>query len=181
MKIISTPAAKLLKKRFEYDLTAGTLRHRERAGSSAETKRFNSRYAGTEAGRAVTDGSRQVRVDGIAFGVHRIIWKMMTGKDPGSQIDHINGNPADNRWANLREASHTQNMLNRGVMPHNSSGYTSVYFRTNAKRASSKCWTVQIKSGGKHVYTAYFHTLEEAVAARDAYRAKSRDSNFYRA
>jgi hypothetical protein len=140
MKIISTPAAKLLKKRFEYDLTAGTLRHRERAGSSAETKRFNSRYAGTEAGRAVTDGSRQVRVDGIAFGVHRIIWKMMTGKDPGSQIDHINGNPADNRWANLREASHTQNMLNRGVMPHNSSGYTSVYL--GVRHAGTKPVTI---------------------------------------
>ena len=44
---------------------------------------------------------------------HRIIWTMLVGPIPvGMQIDHINGDPSDNRLVNLRLATNQQNSLN---------------------------------------------------------------------
>lgn len=52
-------------------------------------------------------------IDGLRFSAHRIIWKMVTGRDPRNQIDHKNGFTQDNRWKNLRQATARQNARNR--------------------------------------------------------------------
>ena len=46
-------------------------------------------------------GYLRVRIDGGQFYVHRLIWKMIHGTEP-EELDHINGNPRDNRLKNLR-------------------------------------------------------------------------------
>jgi hypothetical protein len=38
----------------------------------------------------------------------------VTGDDPGDEIDHEDGDGLNNRWTNLRPASHAQNMHNNG-------------------------------------------------------------------
>ena len=43
--------------------------------------------------------------------LHHMVWAVVHGRFP-SQIDHINGNPLDNRLENLREVSSSENMLN---------------------------------------------------------------------
>jgi HNH endonuclease len=50
------------------------------------------------------------------FLVHRIAYEMMTGAPvpPGMQIDHVDGDGTNNKWANLRPATRSQNMGNRG-------------------------------------------------------------------
>ena len=47
--------------------------------------------------------------------VHRLIWRMVTGEDPGEDlvIDHINHDSLDNRWINLRCVTRSENNLNR--------------------------------------------------------------------
>ena len=45
------------------------------------------------------------------IGLHQMVWVVVHGRLP-SQIDHINGNPLDNRLENLREVSSSENMLN---------------------------------------------------------------------
>ena len=54
-------------------------------------------------------GGKQYRTMG-----HRIAWFLYYGYWPEHYLDHINGDKKDNRITNLREATHTQNMANRG-------------------------------------------------------------------
>lgn len=53
-----------------------------------------------------------IKVDGQAFAAHRLAWVYMTGEQP-DEIDHINGLRHDNRWANLRNGTHSDNLKNR--------------------------------------------------------------------
>jgi hypothetical protein len=46
------------------------------------------------------------------IGLHQMVWVVVHGRLP-SQIDHINGNPLDNRLENLREVSASDNQANR--------------------------------------------------------------------
>jgi hypothetical protein len=54
---------------------------------------------------------------------------------PDEVVDHINGDPLDNRRCNLRACTHSQNMMNRDAAPSNSSGYKGVYWHR-----SDRCW-----------------------------------------
>jgi hypothetical protein len=46
---------------------------------------------------------------------HRVVWLLETGEWPTGQLDHINGDKADNRIENLRIATFMQNAANRKV------------------------------------------------------------------
>lgn len=78
-------------------------------------------------------------------------------------IDHINGNPLDNRKANLRPfESFSENAINKPVDSKNKTGYFGVYRRRNG----TYCAKLQWKSRQIHLGT--FKTSEEAAKARDA-------------
>lgn len=57
---------------------------------------------------------------------HRLAWLYVYGKFPEKHLDHINGNPGDNKISNLREAVPEQNLSNRGKNSNNKSGYKGV-------------------------------------------------------
>lgn len=59
-----------------------------------------------------SNGYLIIKVGGRYLPQHRVAWKLMTGKWPQAEVDHINRNRADNRWCNLREASKAQNAQN---------------------------------------------------------------------
>ena len=79
---------------------------------------WNAKYAGKRAGTIGRFKSglayRLVVVDRVLFLEHRIIWKIVTGEDPGDEIDHEDGDGLNNKWDNLRQATHAQNMHNNG-------------------------------------------------------------------
>ncbi len=62
------------------------------------------------------------------IGLHQMVWVVVHGRLP-SQIDHINGNPLDNRLENLREVSSSENMLNivHRWQPNARTGLPGVY------------------------------------------------------
>jgi hypothetical protein len=100
----------------------------------------------------------QVGVDGKMTGVHRIAWALAHGEYPNVEVDHINGNGADNRLCNLRLATSSQNNQNRRLSSRNRTGVKGV-FRI---KAGKKPWRVAIGLNG-HYYITHFETFEEAV------------------
>lgn len=79
------------------------------------------RKVGDRLGYCKADGYRLIAVGGKWIYEHRLAWFIRYGSMPKDEIDHINGDRGDNRIANLRECSRSQNMMNiesRGVCFH---------------------------------------------------------------
>ena len=104
MAAIKLPSQDYLRQRFDYDPQTGRLVWRDWPGQ-------RNGWAGRTAG--TSRNYSRVRVDGTDFKTHRVVWKLMTGNDPGEYIDHINHDRTDNRWCNLRLATHQQNEWNK--------------------------------------------------------------------
>lgn len=70
--------------------------------------------AGDIAGKRTERGHTVLHVDQKKILLHRAAWLYMTGDHPGDglEIDHINGDPSDNRWANLRCVDRATNCQN---------------------------------------------------------------------
>jgi hypothetical protein len=131
----------------------------------------------TMVGKKITtrrsDGYYQVKLDGRAYRVHRIVWALAHNQDPGSlQIDHINGDRGDNRLSNLRLCSASQNMLNKSRQQTNKSGVKGVCRVSSARAKPWRAYCRQLLGA--------FATREEAVVALKAFIEQNEDKSFYR-
>ncbi|WP_421439940.1 HNH endonuclease signature motif containing protein [Agrobacterium tumefaciens] len=74
---------------------------------------WNKKFAGREAFTAQDEnGYFCGGIFGKRYRAHRIIWLLHYKKWPSQVIDHINGNPGDNRIVNLRDVSQAENIRN---------------------------------------------------------------------
>jgi hypothetical protein len=128
---------------------------------------WNTRYAGKIAGHRYPRGYLTLAIDGRAILVHRLAWAYVHGVWPLFDIDHINGDPSDNRIENLREADGRQNGFNQGLRKSNTSGIKGVSWAANAGK-----WQATMRIHGKATYLGRFPTKEEAAAAYAAASAK---------
>jgi len=87
---------------------------------------------------------------------HRLVWLYMTGDWPVEDIDHINNDKSDNRFSNLRLASRSQNLANKGKQKNNTTGFKCVFFTKSTGR-------YRVVVNDKHI--GYYATPEEAHAA----------------
>lgn len=101
-----------------------------------------------------------ISVDGIQYYSHRLAWLYMTGNWPKVEIDHRDMNKANNKFDNLREATLSQNAINKCIQKNNTSGFKGIYWDKSRKK-----FAAQIKINGKHIHLGRFHTLESAYAA----------------
>jgi hypothetical protein len=98
---------------FGQDRLRELLRYDPKTGLFSWRVQSNGRVpAGTRAGTPKRRGNLEIKIDGKLYQASRLAFFYMTGQWPAADIDHINGNPTDNRWANLREATRGQNAAN---------------------------------------------------------------------
>ena len=99
---------------------------------------------------------------GRRFQAHRLVWLWVYGEWPKYEIDHINGNPSDNRIENLRDVTRSVNGENqRAAMVDSRSGILGATWVESRQR-----YHVAIKAKGKHYFIGSFKDQDQA---RDAY------------
>jgi len=101
----------------------------------------------------------------IAF-LHRFIMRPQVGE----VVDHINGDKLDNRRANLRVCTLTENNRNKRVWPNKKSGYKGVFpvSYVPKKPGKSRSWQALIMANRKLHYLGCFPSEVEAACAYDA-------------
>ena len=144
---------------FEY--RDGRLHHRTAS---------RGRKVGNAAGCINGTGYRRIGIGGRYYTEHALVFLMHHGYVP-SEIDHINGDRADNRIENLRAANRSENQCNRGALANNTSGYPNVSWHKK-----SKAWLVRVMKDGKTKVSIYVKDLElaglVALEARSLYHGK---------
>lgn len=175
MIVDTKPTQALLASLLSYNEESGALywKRRDRsmfAGAAYSPERscaaWNAKFAGKEAFTALSKGYRHGRLAGKGYSAHRVIWLMVYGTEPDF-IDHINGDRADNRLANLRDASRSDNNRNRCISGNNTSGVTGVSWDAHHRK-----WVGMLKTCSGKKCTHYSHSFDEAVAFRKRMEAE---------
>lgn len=138
-----------VREKFEYDAASGVL-----------TSRATGKIG------YLQEGYRRFDIRGRHYGVHRLAWAWYYGEWPNGLIDHINGDPADNRIANLRLASQAENMRNRRAQKRRSHVLKGITPAWGGK------WRAGLRIDGKYTFLGTFETAE---AAHAAYVAKAKE------
>lgn len=145
--------AKFVREAFSYDAETGELFWAK--------PRSNRVKVGARAGYRDKRGYKQIRIGQTCYWAHRVVWLYVTGEWPPGQLDHVNGDPSDNRILNLRPASPSENSFNTRRPSHNTSGVKGVtWFKPTRK------WMAHITINQKFKSLGLYETLEEAAEAR---------------
>ena len=140
--------------------------------TTGEMRRLTGRNAGKACGTKFSTGHLQVGVDGKMTGVHRIAWALQYGEYPTLEIDHRNGDGADNRLCNLRLATSAQNNQNRRLSSRNKTGIKNVF---RVKWNKGKAWRVAIGHDQGEYYITHFQCFGQAIRHAAQMRAKFHD------
>lgn len=138
-----------LRRRYHYSPETGLFTRR--------TSRGVNYPVGMVAG-CTSRGYRYIRIGDCSFAAHRLAWLYTYGEMPDGLIDHIDGNPLNNRISNLRVVDATENAWNKGPNPQAKSGFKGVSWHKAAKK-----WQAQLSSGKTNYHLGYFDDPVEAA------------------
>lgn len=142
-----------LKKHLKYDPDTGCF-----TWISGKAKDIGQ-IAGTTATRG---GYRKICLNYQRYSAHHLVWLYAYGQLPKSRLDHVDGNPDNNRIENLREANPSQNRMNVRLGRNNTSGVKGVSWS-----ATKQKWWVQVWAYGVMHNIGYFADLKDAAEARE--------------
>tara|TARA_R110000851_G_C13102500_1_gene568957 strand:- start:30975 stop:31535 length:561 start_codon:yes stop_codon:yes gene_type:complete len=112
--------------------------------------------------RGSSRGYRQVVYRGRKYLAHRIIFALINGEGPRGYVDHINGNPSDNRAWNLRGCEQWQNSLNGAMRSDNTTKFKGV---SAVISGGTTQYRAAIKNHGRTYFLGLFDSKESASAA----------------
>ena len=120
------------------------------------------------AGSLGKKGYKRTCIKAIHYLNHRLIFLYHNGYFP-KKVDHIDGNPLNNKIENLREVTVSQNGMNRKT---NFNSFTKI---KNVTKAGKK-WRVAITKNNKYIHIGFFADLElaelVAIEARNKYHGE---------
>lgn len=140
-----------LKDRVNYDPETGVMTRIRNSGTAK---------AGDIMGSVMSHDYLTAGVDGRQYLIHRLAWLYVYGEWP-KNIDHINHKRDDNRIANLRAVTRTENQRNQSLRKTNASGALGVHWCARRQK-----WVAQIKAGGRGIYLGRYHHFIDAISAR---------------
>ncbi len=152
-KINHKLTAKRLREVLHYNPEAGDFtwivdKYRKRAGDAA-------------GGSSRSNGYVIICIDRQRFQAHRLAWLYVYGEFPTNDIDHINSVRDDNRIANLRTATLSDNAQNlKKAKKQNKCGLLGV--TGPIKGATGDRWYAQITKDRKHYFLGSYLTPQEA-------------------
>jgi hypothetical protein len=101
----------------------------------------------------------------------RLVWKMVTKKDPSDAVDHADGNSLNDGFSNLIDGGMSWNGRNRREVRARS-GYVGAYPASNGR------WMSTVQVCGRTKYLGTYNTPQEASAAylavRDEFEREAR-------
>lgn len=167
--MLAQPKIESLRESFHI-LANGEVEWKERPKSHFLTdpkwSMWNTRWSGTPAlatdnGKGYLTGTLTILAQRYRLQRHRVIYAMHHGKWPEGLVDHIDGDPSNNKIENLRVATNSENLRNCRRSLANKSGATGVFWFERTKR-----WMVSIGHQGKQIHLGYYQDKDEAIAAR---------------
>jgi len=123
--------------------------------------RWNTKFAGKIAGTVNNNGYVRINNFGKLYQAHRLAFLYMEGTYPDEQVDHIDHNRGNNKWSNLRPATHSENSRNLSLSSRNTSNIIGVYWYKGYQK-----WRAAIKINGKFKHIGYFSKKTDATKAR---------------
>ena len=159
-----------LKELLTYNPITGVFTWKPRKGE----KSFNTRLAGREAGSVQNRGNGRkgvrikIRVNNKFHFAHRLVWLYVYGKFPDNEIDHINGNPLDNRLCNLRDVDRALNCRNLTIRTHNKSGLHGVWFSKKSGRYVVRIGDNHPTRKGSKFIGSYLNFFDACCARKSA-------------
>lgn len=145
-------SAAQLRELFYFDENTGEFLNKRKRNS-------NGAMPGTKAGYVCKNGYVNIKINRRSYLAHRLAWLYHYGVWPNEQIDHINHLRSDNRIANLRDVSPSENRQNL-IWAHknNLCGVLGVSKSKGKYQAS-------IELGGRRQFLGTFECPSEAKAA----------------
>lgn len=150
---LSDEELNLINKCMEYDRHTGLFTWKKPFSNKVKT--------GQVAGHMEKQGYWVVKIKGKRYKAHRVAMAISGFNIDNNQVDHINGNRADNRLCNLRLVTHSKNQQNQTIPKNNTSGVIGVYWIKSIKK-----WNPLIKLNGKTFNLGYYSDKEVAVELR---------------
>ena len=144
---------------INFEAAKQLLSYNKNTGEVFWTLAANKTVKGKKAGTVRLNGYRQICVFGKIYKEHRLVWLLVYGVFPNSHIDHINGNPLDNRIENLRDVSPVVNQQNmKSAKSNSTTGLIGVKPRGDK-------YIARIRIGNTRKHLGTFETSQEAHKA----------------
>jgi HNH endonuclease len=138
------------------------LLYEETTGNFYWLKEKQGRNQEKPAGHINNFGYTSIVINGNKYLGHRLVFLYMTGSWPLDYVDHIDGNPRNNKWSNLREATAAENSYNKKRKYDSYTGIKGV-----VKDFRSETWHVHMKIDGNVVSKGPFYSYQAACSEYD--------------
>jgi hypothetical protein len=149
-----------LMERLSYNPETGIFIWHNRKLTKPQDKTWNKKFAGKSTGYIRHNGYQIINISGREYACSRLAWMITYKKWPANEIDHINGIRSDNRIANLRAATRSENASNRNLQSNNTTGFKGVW-----KRKNMNSWVATIQKCGQKIRLGSFDSPEKAGEA----------------